>query len=177
MCYLDTTHISWVERRRFGGTTRRMVAGYDWLRALHIDPIDIIKICKECGLRLTGQRRVIVELLQQASDHPDALELHRRATKVDPRIALSTIYRTLSLLEEKGVLERHVFGSGPARFERADAEHHDHFIDVESGQVVEFRSDEIERLQQQIAREHGFEIISHRLEIYVRPLKRRKRRP
>ncbi|KAB2950627.1 MAG: transcriptional repressor [Rhizobiaceae bacterium] len=144
---------------------------------MQIDPIDIVKICKECGLRLTGQRRVIVEVLQQARDHPDALELHRRATKVDPRIALSTIYRTLSLLEEKGILERHIFGGGPARFERADAEHHDHFIDVESGRVVEFRSDQIEQLQQQIAQEHGFEIISHRLEIYVKPAKARKRKP
>jgi Fur family ferric uptake transcriptional regulator len=143
---------------------------------MQIEPIDIVKICKESGLRLTGQRRVIVDLLQQASDHPDALELHRRATKIDDRIALSTIYRTLSILEDKGILERHVFGNGPARFERADAEHHDHFIDVESGRVVEFRSDQIERLQQQIAQEHGFEIISHRLEIYVRPLKSRKRK-
>jgi len=140
------------------------------------EAIDIVKFCKDNGLRLTGQRRVVVKVLLQSTDHPDALELHRRVTKIDPRISLSTIYRTLNVLEAKGVLEKHNFGDGPARFEAVDQEHHDHLIDVTTGKVLEFRSDEIERLQQQIAQQHGFEIISHKLEIYVRPKKPPRRK-
>ncbi|GEO87343.1 transcriptional repressor [Ciceribacter naphthalenivorans] len=112
-----------------------------------------------------------MEILAQSDDHPDAVELHRRVTKVDPGIAIATVYRTLNLLQEKGILEKHTFGDGPARFESAEQEHHDHLINTETGEVIEFRSDEIERLQEEIARRHGFEIVSHKLEIYVRPLK------
>ena len=111
----------------------------------------------------------------EARDHPNAVELYRRATEIDPRVSLATVYRALNLLEVKGVLEKHNFGNGPARYEPVDREHHGHFIDVKTGKVVEFRSDEFERLQQQIARQHGFKVISHRLEIYVRPLKSRRR--
>ncbi|MDX3928939.1 MAG: Fur family transcriptional regulator [Shinella sp.] len=132
---------------------------------------DITSLCRQHGLRLTGPRRVILDVLADADDHPDAVELHRRVTAIDPGIAIATVYRTLNLFREKGVLEKHVFSDGRARFESAAQEHHDHLIDVETGDVVEFRSDEIERLQEEIARKHGFEIVSHKLEIYVRRLK------
>lgn len=138
---------------------------------------DIENLCRNLGLRLTGPRRVILNVLSKSTDHPDAAELHRRVTAIDPGIAIATVYRTLNLLQEKGLLEKHVFGDGRARFESADQEHHDHLINIETGDVVEFRSDEIERLQEEIARRHGFEIVSHNLEIYVRrPKPDRKRK-
>lgn len=140
------------------------------------EPIDIAGLCKEHGLRLTAPRRVIVKVLGESTDHPDAIELHRRVTRIDPGISIATVYRTLNLLQEKGVLERHNFGNGPARFETADQEHHDHLINIDTGDVIEFRSDEIERIQEEIARRHGFEIVSHRLEIYVRPAGRKQSR-
>lgn len=133
---------------------------------------DIADLCKEHGLRLTGPRKVIMQVLAESTDHPDAVELHRRVSEISPGVAIATVYRTLSLLEEKGVLEKHTFGDGRARFETADQDHHDHLINVETGDVIEFRSDEIERLQDEIARQHGFDIVSHRLEIYVRPSKK-----
>jgi len=133
--------------------------------------MDITALCKEHKLRLTGPRLIILKVLADSADHPDAIELHRRVTEIEPGISLATVYRTLRLLEERGILERHSFGDGPARFERADQEHHDHLINVETGDVIEFRSDEIEHLQEEIARRYGFAIVSHRLEIYVRPLK------
>lgn len=139
---------------------------------------DIATLCKENGLRLTGPRRILMEVLAQSDDHPDAVELHRRVTQIDPGIAIATVYRTLNLLQEKGILEKHTFGDGPARFESAEQEHHDHLINVDTGDVIEFRSDEIERIQEEIARQHGFSIVSHRLEIYVKPLKTSgKRKP
>lgn len=131
---------------------------------------DLAVICKEFGLRMTGPRRVIAQVLAESTDHPDAVELHRRVAAIDPGIAIATVYRTLRLLQDKGILERHTFADGRARFETADQEHHDHLINVETGDVIEFRSDEIERLQEEIARQHGFEIVSHKLEIYVKPL-------
>ena len=137
---------------------------------------DIATLCREHGLRLTGPRKVIMEILSHTTDHPDAVELHRRVAEVDSRISIATVYRTLSLLQEKGVLEKHTFGDGRARFESAEQEHHDHLIDVDTGDVIEFRSDEIERLQEEIARRHGFEIVSHRLEIYVRRVKPHRKR-
>lgn len=135
---------------------------------------DIAALCKENGLRLTGPRKVIMQVLSASSDHPDAVELHRRVSEIDPGIAIATVYRTVNLLQEKGVLEKHTFGDGRARFESADHEHHDHLIDVETGDVIEFRSDEIERLQEEIARQHGFTIVSHRLEIYVKPIDKKR---
>jgi len=133
---------------------------------------NITALCKDHKLRLTAPRRVILKALEQSADHPDAVELHRRVQMIEAGISLATVYRTLKLLEEKGILEKHSFGDGPARFERADQEHHDHLINVETGDVIEFRSDAIEHLQEEIARRHGFAIVSHRLEIYVRPLKK-----
>ncbi|WP_035728359.1 Fur family transcriptional regulator [Bradyrhizobium murdochi] len=134
------------------------------------------RLCREKGLRLTGPRRIILDVLAKASDHPDAIEVHRRASLIDPSIAIATVYRTVRLLEDSGILESHAFGDGRARYETADREHHDHLINIETGDVIEFRSDEIERLQEGIARAHGFEIVSHRLEIFVKPLKGGKRK-
>ncbi|MFE0017612.1 Fur family transcriptional regulator [Mesorhizobium sp. NPDC059054] len=136
----------------------------------------IADLCKEFGLRLTGPRRIIMQVLFDSSDHPDVVELHRRVTAIEPTISLATVYRTVNLLREKGVLERHTFGDGRARYETTPREHHDHLINVETGSVIEFQSEEIERLQEEIARKHGFAIVSHKLEIYVRPLRRGRSR-
>lgn len=128
---------------------------------------------RKAGVRITRQRRVVLRLLAAASDHPDAMELHRRAAAEDASVSLTTVYRTLKVLEEKGEIHRHAFQGGPSRFEPADTMHHDHLIDVDSGEVIEFRSDKIEALQRDIARELGYEIVHHRLELYGR--KRRGR--
>lgn len=127
--------------------------------------------CKALGLRITGPRRAILQVLGASDDHPDVEELHRRVGAVEPGISLATVYRTMNLLESHGLIERHSFASGRARFETAAQEHHDHLINVVTGEVIEFRSDEIERIQEDIARRHGFEIVSHRLDIYVKPRK------
>jgi Fur family ferric uptake transcriptional regulator len=123
---------------------------------------------------MTGQRRTIARVLSGALDHPDVEEVYRRANKVDPRISLSTVYRTLKLFADRGILERHEFGAGRGRYEQASRRHHDHLIDVESGSVIEFRNEAIERIQQRIARELGFKLIGHKLELYGVPLKRGK---
>lgn len=129
--------------------------------------------CRRVGLRITGPRRVILEVLESAGDHPDVEELHRRVSRIEPGINIATVYRTMNKLAEHGLIERHMFDDGRQRFETAPEEHHDHFINVDTGEVVEFRSDEIERLQDEIARQYGFEIVSHKLEIYVKPRKPR----
>ena len=133
------------------------------------------RLCREKGLRITAPRRVIVDVLAASSDHPDVVELHRRATAIDPKIALATVYRTMKLFEENGIAARHSFGDGRGRFETADHAHHDHLIDVDSGKVIEFHSEAIEKLQEEVARRHGFEIVSHRLEIFVRKAKPARR--
>lgn len=115
---------------------------------------------------MTGQRRVIARVLSDADDHPDVEEVHRRANAVDTGIALSTVYRTLRLFEDAGILDRHDFGDGRARYENADTEHHDHLIDVNSGEVAEFHSEEIERLQVRIAKKMGYRLVGHKLELY-----------
>ena len=125
-------------------------------------------VLREAGLRITRQRRTILAILAEGGDHPDALALFRRASRQDPSISLSTVYRTMKVLEEKDAIQRHTFEGGPARFEHADGQHHDHLIDLDTGDVVEFRSDRIEKLQEEIARELGYEIVSHRLELYGR---------
>lgn len=124
------------------------------------------KRCLEIGMRMTGQRRVIARVLSNASDHPDVEEVHRRANAIDKGIALSTVYRTLRLFEDAGILDRHDFGDGRARYENADSDHHDHLIDVKSGKVHEFQSEEIEKLQERIAKEMGFKLVGHKLELY-----------
>ncbi|WP_062015394.1 Fur family transcriptional regulator [Aureimonas sp. AU4] len=136
------------------------------------DKPDYETLLRESGVRITRPRRTILGILAAQPGHPDALEIFRRASAVDPAISLSTVYRTMRLLEEMGAIHRHAFGDGPSRFETADGDHHDHLIDIESGEVVEFSSERIEALQTEIARELGYDIVSHRLEIYGR-----KRRP
>ncbi|MEM7696605.1 MAG: Fur family transcriptional regulator [Pseudomonadota bacterium] len=120
------------------------------------------------GVRITRQRAAILKVLAEAEDHPDATELHRRARAVDESVSLATVYRTLTALEEQGIVHRHSFEGTPSRFETAEAEHHDHIIDVDTGEVVEFRSDKIERLQAEIAAELGYELVRHRMELYCR---------
>jgi Fur family ferric uptake transcriptional regulator len=123
-------------------------------------------LCTDQGLRMTGQRRVIARVLSSAKDHPDVEEVYLRANEIDRRISLSTVYRTLKLFEEKGILERHDFGHKRGRYEEASRGHHDHLIDVDSGRVIEFRNEAIEALQERIARELGFKLVGHRLELY-----------
>jgi len=130
----------------------------------------ILERCKANGLRMTDQRRTIVDVLQNAADHPDVDELFRRAAAVDPKISLATVYRTVKLFKDTGILEKHAFGDGRARYETADRDHHDHLIDVKSGDVVEFVDPEIEALQERIAAKLGYRLIGHRLELFAVPL-------
>lgn len=130
----------------------------------------IEKLCVEKGMRMTEQRRVIARILSGAKDHPDVDELHRRAAAVDPGISIATVYRTVRLFEESGILERHDFRDGRSRYEEAPEVHHDHLIDMKTGKVVEFVDPEIERLQQEIARRLGYRLVDHRLELYGVPL-------
>ncbi|MCM2455844.1 transcriptional repressor [Rhizobium sp. CG4] len=129
------------------------------------------ELCAERGMRMTDQRRVIARVLQESEDHPDVEELYRRSSEVDPRISISTVYRTVKLFEDAGIIERHDFRDGRSRYETVPEEHHDHLIDLKNGVVIEFRSAEIEALQEKIAREHGFKLVDHRLELYGVPLK------
>jgi Fur family ferric uptake transcriptional regulator len=130
----------------------------------------LIELCAERGLRLTEQRRVIAQILQDSSDHPDVEELHRRSSAIDLKISIATVYRTVKLFEDAGIIERHDFREGRSRYETVPEEHHDHLIDLKSGKVIEFHSAEIEALQEKIAREHGFRLVDHRLELYGIPI-------
>ena len=129
------------------------------------------ELCVERGMRMTEQRRVIARVLEASADHPDVEELYRRSSEVDSRISISTVYRTVKLFEDAGIIERHDFRDGRSRYETVPDEHHDHLIDLKNGQVIEFHSPEIEALQERIAREHGFRLVDHRLELYGVPLK------
>ncbi len=129
-------------------------------------------LCAEHDLRMTGQRRIIARILSDAEDHPDVDEVYRRANAVDARISLSTVYRTLRLFERKGILARHDFGAGRRRYEQAPREHHDHLIDIDNGTVIEFRNEAIEKLQERVARDLGFKLVGHRLQLFGVPLKR-----
>ena len=133
---------------------------------------DYEAMLRDNGMRITRPRQVILRILSETDDHPDAMEIFSRAQEVDPAISLSTVYRTMKLLEEKGAIHRHAFEGGRARFEQAGGGHHDHLIDIDTGDVVEFHSRKIEALQDEIARELGYEIVHHQLELYGR--KRRK---
>ena len=135
-------------------------------------PSRIEALCLEKGMKMTGQRRVIARVLSEAQDHPDVEEVYRRAVQVDPHISIATVYRTVRLFEEASILERHDFGDGRSRYEEASDEHHDHLIDIQSGQVIEFRSPEIETLQREIAERFGFRLMGHRLELFGVPLDR-----
>ncbi len=132
----------------------------------------IAKLCSAQGLRMTGQRRTIARVLSEADDHPDVEEVHRRAHARDDRLSLSTVYRTLKLFAEKGILERHEFGEGRGRYEQAHQPHHDHLIDVTTGRIIEFQAGDIEKIQERIARELGFKLVGHRLELFGVPLVR-----
>ena len=133
-------------------------------------PSRIELICVQKGMKMTEQRRVVAQVLSEARDHPHVGEVYQRATRLDPRISIATVYRTVRLFEEAGILERHDFGDGRSRYEEATGEHHDHLIDIKSNNVIEFQSEEIEALQLKIAEEHGFELVGHRLELYGVPL-------
>ena len=126
--------------------------------------------CIDKGMKMTEQRRVIAKVLSESVDHPDVEALHRRAVALDPNISIATVYRTVRLFEEANILERHDFGQGRARYEQATDDHHDHLIDVQSGSVIEFQSNEIEALQRQIAQKYGFKLVGHRLELYAVPI-------
>ena len=123
-------------------------------------------LCAERGLKMTDQRRIIARVLSDSSDHPDVEAVHRRATAIDPNISIATVYRTVRLFEEAGILDRHDFGDGRARYEAAPEAHHDHMIDVETGRVIEFVDPELEALQRQIAERLGFRLVDHRMELY-----------
>lgn len=134
----------------------------------------IEKACSDKGLRMTDQRRVIARVLSASHDHPDVEELYRRAVEVDSNISIATVYRTVRLFEEAGIIARHDFRDGRSRYEEQPDEHHDHLIDMKTGQVVEFADDEIERLQAAIAQRLGYKLIDHRLELYGVPLAEQK---
>lgn len=128
--------------------------------------IDLEQLCAERGLRITEQRRVIAQVLSASEDHPDVELLHKRAVAIDPKISIATVYRTVRLFEEAGILDRHDFGDGRARYEAAPEAHHDHLIDVETGKVLEFVDPELEALQKQIAEKLGYRLVDHRMELY-----------
>jgi len=128
--------------------------------------IDIEALCAERGLRITEQRRVIARVLSESADHPDVEKLYERASTIDPGISIATVYRTVRLFEEAGILDRHDFGDGRARYEASPEAHHDHMIDVETGKVIEFVDPELEALQRQIAERLGFRLVDHRMELF-----------
>ncbi len=124
------------------------------------------QLCVERGLKMTEQRRVICRVLSEASDHPDVEQVYRRAATLDPHISIATVYRTMRLLEEANVIRKHDFGDGRARFEESREEHHDHLIDIKSGEVIEFSNEAIEHLQEEVAKKLGYKLIGHKLELY-----------
>ncbi len=132
------------------------------------------QLCIDRGMRMTEQRRIIAAILSEATDHPDVEELYRRASEVDPKISIATVYRTVRMFEEAGSLERLDIRDGRARYEQATDDHHDHLIDIDTGEVIEFHNEEIEILQRRIAEELGYELIDHRLDLYCRKIGRSK---
>jgi Fur family ferric uptake transcriptional regulator len=129
------------------------------------------QLCQEKGLRMTEQRRVIVRVLSESQDHPNADEVYKRVSQIDSKISLATVYRTLRLFEEAHILNRHDFGDGKSRYEEASSEHHHHLIDTKTGRIIEFHDERIETLQKEIAKELGYHLVGHRLELYGVPLK------
>ena len=134
---------------------------------------NIEELCQEKGIKMTGQRRVIAQVIAGAKDHPDVEMLYQRASAVDKNISIATVYRTVKLFEEAGITQKHDFGDGRARYEPAGEEHHDHLIDIKTGKVIEFANEEIENLQQEIARKLGYKLVDHRLELYAVPLEKK----
>jgi Fur family ferric uptake transcriptional regulator len=129
----------------------------------------IEKKCLEKGLKMTGQRRAIAKVISEATDHPDVEEVYKRASKIDDSIGIATVYRTIRLFEENGIVDKHDFGDGRARYEECSDEHHDHIINIKNGQIIEFFSEEMEKLQEKIADKHGFKLVGHKMELYVVP--------
>jgi Fur family transcriptional regulator, ferric uptake regulator len=125
------------------------------------------QLCLDKGLKMTEQRRIIAQVLSDSADHPDVELVYRRATEIDPRISIATVYRTVRLFEEANILARHDFGDGRARYEEMPSPHHDHLIDLQTGHVIEFRNDEIEKLQHFVAEQLGYDLVGHRLELYA----------
>jgi len=134
-------------------------------------PSRLEQLCIDKGLKMTEQRRIIARVLSDAIDHPDVEAVHRRATEIDPHISIATVYRTVRLFEEANILARHDFGDGRSRYEEMPGTHHDHLIDLQSGRVIEFRNDEIEKLQHLVAEQLGYDLVGHRLELYAVPRK------
>ncbi len=132
--------------------------------------MSLIELCVFKGMRMTEQRRVIASVIETSDDHPDVEELYRRASDIDPKISISTVYRTVKLFEDAGIIERHDFRDGRSRYETVSDVHHDHLIDLRSGKVIEFRNEEIERMQVEVARQLGYKLVDHRLELYGVPL-------
>jgi len=128
-------------------------------------PSRLEKLCQDKGLKMTEQRRVIARVLSESDDHPDVEELHRRAHAVDPHISIATVYRTVRLFQEANILERHDFGDGRARYEEISDAHHDHLIDIKTGEVIEFQNEEIEALQRKVAEQLGYKLVGHKLEL------------
>src|SRR5208282_6251024 len=128
------------------------------------------QLCIDKGLKMTEQRRVIARVLSDSADHPDVDKVYRRAIAIDPRISIATVYRTVRLLQEANILARHDFGDGRARYEEMPSDHHDHLIDMKSGRVIEFRNEEIEKLQREVAAQLGYKLVDHRLELFAVPL-------
>ena len=131
----------------------------------------IEKLCVEKGLKMTGQRRIIASTISASEDHPDVEEIYKRASKSDANISIATVYRTVRMFEEAGIIEKHDFGDGKARYEESPDDHHDHLIDVKTGKIIEFHNDDIERLQEEVAKKLGYKLMGHRLELYAVPLK------
>jgi len=131
------------------------------------------KLCQEKGLKMTDQRRIIAKVLSDSDDHPDVEMLHARASAIDPKISIATVYRTARLFEEANIIQRHDFGDGRSRYEEAVDDHHDHLIDLRSGEVIEFVNEEIEKLQEKVARELGYKLVDHKLELYGIPMEKK----
>ncbi|MBS0271066.1 MAG: transcriptional repressor [Proteobacteria bacterium] len=141
---------------------------------MKLSPLE--KLCREKGLRMTEQRRIIVRVLSEAQDHPDVDEVYQRASKIDSKISLATVYRTLRLFEEAHILERHEFGDGRSRYEEASCQHHHHLIHIQTGQIIEFNDDRVENLLKEIAENLDCQLVGHRLDLYGVPLKGIKRK-
>lgn len=159
------------ERERFGVVTLPDLA-QQGTTIEHMSRLE--ELCLNKGLKMTGQRRVIAQVLSDSADHPDVEQVYRRASAIDSRISIATVYRTVRLLEEAHILARHDFGDGRARYEQATNEHHDHLINLETREVIEFNNEDIEKLQREAARKLGYELVGHRLELYGVPIKARR---
>jgi len=140
-------------------------------------PSRLERLCQDKGLKMTEQRCIIARVLSDSDDHPDVELLHRRATAIDPRISIATVYRTVRLFEEADILKRHDFGEGRARYEETSESHHDHLIDVQSGRVIEFQNEEIKALQRKVSEALGYRLVGHKLELYAVPIDGGKRPP